>query len=283
MLERVSDGGCVWYRSPVLAGVGVPHAFSTRVGGRSPAPFDSLNLGNPNGCPVQDDYDRIWANYQTLQDATGCGGVRTLCRVHQVHGDHVAHVRRDQPFDVSTRADALVGDDPARVISVRVADCVPILASIADGRHVAAIHAGWRGVVAGAAVRALNEMSRRSGQPIESFRVAIGPCIGPDAFEVGPEVLDEFTRVFAGRAPIARRVGRKGFVDLKRGVEIQLRDAGIPADQIDSTDRCTFRDQAEFFSHRRDNGITGRMAAIIAPRAEGMTPRTGPARAERGG
>ena len=84
--RRIAPNGVVYYASPLLEQVGVPHAFSTRIGGVSPAPFDSLNLGNPNGCDVRDDYDRVWENYLLLQAAAGCDG-RELCRVHQVHGD----------------------------------------------------------------------------------------------------------------------------------------------------------------------------------------------------
>src|SRR5687768_17098934 len=156
--RRIAPNGVVYYASPLLERAGVPHAFSTRLGGISPPPFDSLNLGNPNGCAVQDDYDHVWHNYRLLQDAAACGG-RELVRVHQVHGAAVAVVTPGRPFDVSTKADALVGDDPGRVLSVRVADCVPVLLAAGDGRTVAAVHAGWRGVVAGAVGAAIRTMS----------------------------------------------------------------------------------------------------------------------------
>ena len=266
--QRVFPSGVVFYASPLLEAAGVRHAFSTRLGGVSPAPFDSLNLGNPNGCPVQDDYDRVWHNYRLLQEAAGCGG-RELCRVHQVHGCGVAPVETGRAFDVSIKADALVGDDPSRVLSVRVADCVPVLLATSDGRTVAAVHAGWRGVVAGVVTRALEALTARSGAaPVEVIAV-VGPCIGFDAFEVGPEVLDEFRRVFGADAPVRPRPtgDGKGLVDLRGAVRLQLVAAGVTPDRIDTTERCTYRDAGEFFSHRRENGVTGRMAAIIQPRA----------------
>ena len=95
---------------------------------------------------------------------------------------------------------------------------------------------------------------------------AIGPAIGFDHFEVGPEVLAEFERAFGGEAPIRRRDDGKGHVDLRAAIALQLRRAGIPDDHVDLSDRCTFRDADEFFSHRRDRGVTGRMAAIISAR-----------------
>src|SRR5689334_14541671 len=113
MLQRqVSADGVVFYVSPLLRSIGVPHAFSTRLGGISRRPFDSMNLGNPSGCEIQDDYENVWANYRRLQEAAGCGG-RELCRVHQVHGPAVMRVRRGEPFDCGAKADALVAtDDP---------------------------------------------------------------------------------------------------------------------------------------------------------------------------
>src|SRR5438067_4020179 len=112
--RRTASNGVVMYVSPLLAELGVPHAFSTRLGGISPAPFDSLNLGNPNGCAVQDDYARIWENYRLLHRAAGCTEEKP-CRVHQAHGAGVVRVRRGEEFDTSVKADALVSDDPTRV------------------------------------------------------------------------------------------------------------------------------------------------------------------------
>lgn len=264
MLQKQVQSGVAFYVSPLLLERGVAHAFSTRIGGASPAPFDSLNLGNPNRCDAQDDYERIWENYRLLSLAAGCSAEQKPCRVHQIHGANVARVIRGEPFDTSMKADAIVSDDPSRVISVRVADCVPILLADENGRAVAAVHAGWRGVVGGVVRAALLEMSR--GGSVGGFVAAIGPCIGFEAFEVGPEVLDAFANAFGPEAPCRRRGDGKGHVDLREAVRRQLLAAGIPNRQIDTTDRCTYRDKAEFFSHRRENGVTGRMAAIIQPR-----------------
>ncbi|HWE02845.1 MAG TPA: peptidoglycan editing factor PgeF [Tepidisphaeraceae bacterium] len=267
MFQRRQSDGVVYYSSTLLHSVGAPHAFSTRIGGVSPAPFDSLNLGNPNGCESQDDYDRIWENYRLLHRAAGCHDRQRPCRVHQVHGNAVAVVRGGQEFDTRVKADALVTDDPSRTLSVRVADCVPILIADGDGRHVAAVHAGWRGVVGGAVTAAMKFLS--AAAPGGRFVAAIGPCIGVDAFEVGEEVLAAFVRAFGEQSRAICRPGEpgKGFVDLKEAVRRQLLAAGVDADRIDVSDRCTFRDADEFYSHRRENGVTGRMAAVIRCRA----------------
>jgi hypothetical protein len=261
MLKReTAANGVNFYFSPLLRSIGVAHAFSTRIGGISPAPFDSLNLGNPNGCDIQDDYERIWENYRLLQRSAGCGEEKP-CRIHQVHGAGVVRVKAGEDFDTSVKADALVSDDRSRVLSIRVADCVPVLVSGRDGGRVAAIHAGWRGVIAGVVPAALRELA--GDRPATDFIAAIGPCIGYDAFEVGNEVVAEFFRAFGPSAPCKMLSDGKGRVDLRQAVLRQLLSAGIPESQIDTTDRCTYRDQTEFYSHRRDNGITGRMAAVI--------------------
>ncbi len=258
MLQRRSaPNGVVYYASPLLEAAGVPHAFSTRLGGVSPPPFDSLNLGNPNGCDVQDDYEHVWENYRRLRAAAGCAGGE-LCHVHQVHAAAIVRAPEGERFDTSQRADAIVGSDPAKVLSVRVADCVPVLLTSSNGRTVAAVHAGWRGVVAGVVSAAVAQLG---GEVV----AAIGPCIGPEAFEVGPEVLDAFEKNFGPDAPIRRRPDGKGSVDLREAVRRQLMSLGVGAARIDMTDRCTCRDADEFYSHRRDRGITGRMAAIVSP------------------
>lgn len=262
--RRISPQGPVYYISPSLEQIGVPHAFSTRIGGLSPSPFDSLNLGNPNGCAVQDDYERIYENYRLLQSAIGCAA-HTRLWVHQVHGAEVASAMRGEIFESGAKADAIVSDDSGKILAVRVADCVPVLLAATDGAIVAAVHAGWRGVVAGIVPAAIEKL-RSLGCSADSLVAAIGPCIGEGAFEVGPEVVDTFERVFGSEAPARRTPDGKGRVDLRRAILLQLSRAGVRADRIDTTDRCTYRDRDEFFSHRRDSGITGRMAALIAPR-----------------
>jgi YfiH family protein len=260
MDRRTASNGVVYYASPLLEARGVPHGFSTRIGGLSPPPFDSLNLGNPNGCEIQDNYGRIYENYKLFQSAIGVGK-RERCWVHQVHGPTVIDARAGQTFSSGVKADAMVTDDPSRALSVRTADCVPVLLASEDGRLVAAVHAGWRGVIAAAVVHAARMMAVAP----TSIVAAIGPSIGIDAFEVGPEVLVQFEKSFGPQTVSRRRDDGKGYVDLRGGIRRQLLQLGIPDDRIDLSGRCTARDGDEFFSHRREHGVTGRMASIISP------------------
>jgi YfiH family protein len=265
MIRReTSEQGVVYYYSPLLRLAGVPHAFSTRQGGVSKSPFNSLNLGNPNGYDQQDPWENIVANYRLLQQAAGCDK-QQLVRVHQVHGCCVAQVQRAQGFSFDSQADGLLTHDPMACLSVRVADCVPVLLASEEGRWVAAVHAGWRGVVMGVVPAALEQLAKAGGVSSSTVLAAIGPSISVSAFEVGDEVAQAFVDAFGEEAPVLRREGHKAHVDLRAGIEMQLHRAGVSAGRIDTTDRCTYRDEVEFFSHRRDKGITGRMAAIISP------------------
>ena len=259
MLERVAhESGVVFYRSPLLHRHGIPHAFSTRIGGVSPAPFDSLNLGNPSGM-VQDEPRRIEENYARLMRAAGLDG-RHRRRVFQVHGCEVSHVAGAQPAGEDVQADAMTTGDPACALSVRTADCVPILMANADGRFVSAIHAGWRGVVArivSVAARRLRELGQDAGAPLLA---AIGPSISKNSFEVGPDVAGAFRERFD---EVVLESESRLYVDLRLAIRRQLLEAGLSDNSIDTTDRCTVIHRAEFFSHRRDRGVTGRMASVI--------------------
>lgn len=269
--RRTSNQGVVYYASPLIERAGVPHAFSTRIGGVSGGPFASLNLGNSSESELKDSTDHIAQNYQRLHQAIGCDH-RTRCFVHQVHGCTVADARADADFTNNEPADGLATDDPSQLLAIRTADCIPILLATRDGRSVAAVHAGWRGIIANIIARAADELHRIAGVAAEQLIAAIGPCISKANFEVGPEVIAEFEREFGQTFPqgpsplITRREDGKGHVDLPGAAYLQLLAAGISPDSIDTTDRCTFRDADEFFSHRRDRGVTGRMAALVGVR-----------------
>jgi hypothetical protein len=188
-----------------------------------------------------------------------------VIQVHQVHGAAV-HVQRRGDGGAGivwgdVRADAIVTDDPACVAAVRTADCAAVLMASADGRVVAAVHAGWRGAVAGVVLEALAAVRFLAGEggPVSA---AIGPCISADAFEVGREVAEAFDRAGTGLTrPHADP--SKAWADLPGLLAMQLRSAGVDAEDLRL---CTVGRPDLFFSHRRDRGVTGRLAAFIGPR-----------------
>jgi YfiH family protein len=263
MLEqRQGPGQIVYYVSPLLESLNVPHAFSTRWGGVSPPPFDSLNLGISRDAELKDSAANIETNYQRLAGAIGCGKLRRAW-VSQVHGREIFEIHAGDGFESGPCADGMITDDPGRILSTKYADCVPILLASGNGRVVAAVHAGWRGLVAGIVIEAVRRLTVVSGGAVNEFVAAVGPCISKGAFEVGPEVMTAFDQIFDVRASGEHTA--KGHVDLQKATVHQLLSEGLQEDRIDTTDLCTYQTPALFYSHRRDGAATGRMAALIAP------------------
>lgn len=243
-----------------------PHGFSTRKGGVSSGMFESLNFGNPGDLPREqrDSAANIRVNFERVLEKIGASG-REIVEVHQVHGKDVHVVRcgkKTHAGETDTKADALVSDDPGRVLVIRVADCAPVLLESKEGRIVGAAHAGWRGAVMGvvsATVKAMEEMGARN------IRAAIGPCIGTEAFEVGTEVVEEFEAKFGRGSGVVRLTpDGKGRVDLKKAIEVELGRAGVEV--IETMPQCTVSEASLFFSHRRDKGLSGRMIGVIGPK-----------------
>lgn len=253
MLERVAaSDGMLYQRSTLLAESGAPHLFTSRrgAGGRD---LDLVGLG------LADHPDE-----ERLRSAAGFDAEVRFVAALQVHGAGVVEAR-PEPFVALPAADALVSSLPTRAVVVFSADCVPILVARADGRRVAAIHAGWRGLIAGVIPAALEALR---GRAEGEFVAAIGPCLSLARFEVGCEVAAQFE--LKGLAEVVHAgFGPNPHVDLRRAAALQLAAAGIEA--IDVDERCTW-DDPELYSYRRDvtHGTqqrTGRLAAIIAPRA----------------
>ena len=264
MLERIEhENKVVTYRSPLLAKAGVPHGFTTRIGGLSPEPYKSLNLASLAKDPDADANTNVAENFRRVRKALGCRR-HIRVQVNQVHGKEVwlPPAEPVRPVD-APRADAIATDRPGLLLMVRVADCVPVLLSDSSGKVVAAVHAGWRGVVAGAVPETINTMCDALGARVDVLVAAIGPCISLEHFEVGPEVVAEFENAGLADAVDPTRY-EKPHIDLSKAMIQQLNLAGITSDRIDTTDRCTFKHADDFFSHRRDHGRTGRQAALIA-------------------
>jgi hypothetical protein len=237
------------------------HGFPTRAGGVSAAPFDTLNLGGKWG----DAPESVAENRRRLSRAAGV----PIFTAWQVHGVAIAHVRADDaPADLARRqVDGLCTDRADVALAVFVADCIP--AFVVDPRSgaFAAVHAGWRGTVAGvlpAAVRALGE---HYGARPADLRVALGPAIGPCCFEVGPEVVEAFEAGVPGARDAGVVVGSlpggKAHVDLKRANCLLLERLGVDPAAVDAGPECTSCEHGRFYSYRRDKGQTGQHLAFV--------------------
>ena len=226
-------------------------AESTRHGGVSPAPFDSLNLGiNTTDTP-----ENVAENRRRFFDAIGVDA-HSFAYSNQVHGTDVLYATKAGCFD---GYDALITKQPGLLIGVTVADCVPIL--IYDQAHqaVAAIHAGWRGTVGGIVTKTLTTMQQRFGTVAGGCYAYVGTCIDECSFEVGPEVAEQFAATYKQ----TKSGTGKACVDLKGANVSCLIDFGLPSKQIAVSSFSTVLNNDTYYSFRAENGQTGRMLAVI--------------------
>jgi YfiH family protein len=232
--------------------------MTTRRGGVSAAPWDSLNLGLACGDAPAD----VQRNRERLADALGAQPVY----LRQVHGADVVQLRSVEPDAPSPVADAAWTDEPGVACVVQVADCLPVLLAAPEGRAVAAAHAGWRGLAAGVVEAAARTLCEATGCAPAELAVWLGPCIGPREFEVGADVLAAFG-ADAAAADSPRFVYRprpdgspRWRADLAGLARDRLQACGVRS--VSGGSWCTVEDASRFFSFRRD-GATGRMAAAV--------------------
>jgi polyphenol oxidase len=233
---------------------GARAAFTTRTGGVSAAPFDSLNLG----LLTDDSEEAVIANRRRLAAALGFEPDQ-ITHGLQVHAAELAvHTHPDPPFRGSfgtpgvakegsgiPEVDGHVVGSPGLAALVFTADCLPVALSGPGG--VAMLHCGWRGLAAG--------IVARGAAAVGATDAAIGPGIGPCCYEVGPEVLDAFSPILGADSPKSRRL------DLPEVARRLLREAGV--ERVESAGLCTGCEPELFFSHRRDAGRTGRQAGLV--------------------
>jgi hypothetical protein len=214
---------------------------------------------------------------------------RAIVRLHQAHGTDVVSIRRDDDLPPGSAewgtADIAVTDRPDVALSVRVADCVPILMADPRTGAVAAIHAGWRGIAAGAAAVAVEALGSGFGARPRDLVAAIGPSIGPCCYRVGDDVRDAFAasggweglldawfssqpvavalQGIPGIDPAASGGRNAAFLDTWRATADQLHRAGVPAAHVHASRLCTSCHRDVFHSYRVDGERAGRMIGII--------------------
>lgn len=248
---------------------------TTRNGGVSDAPFGrwqdgvdlpgGLNLGMKSG----DDPAAVTANRDRLLKLAN---VREVAWLDQVHGAGIVRAEealaQARASGTPTRADASVTDRPGVVCVVMVADCMPVLLCDEAGRAVGAAHAGWRGLAAGIVEQTAQRVAELAGVEAGALHAYLGPSIGPDAFEVSPDVRDAFMNG-VGRAQRDATAGAfaehprnpgKYLADLPALARLRLQNLGVT--RIAGGDLCTVTQRERFYSYRRDRD-TGRMAALV--------------------
>lgn len=226
-------------------------AQSTRLGGISPIPYCSLNLGFKSG----DTLENVLQNRKLLLDALSIAQDQ-LAISSQIHSDNILVADCAGNFE---GYDAIISNKPNLFVAVTIADCTPILVFDAKNKAVGAIHAGWKGTVAQIVTKTLEKMKSYFGTNAEDCFAYIGTCIDECNFEVGNEVSDLFEDNFKEFDPNRD----KFLVNLKKANKFQLLAFGIPESQIEVSDFSTVSDNNRYFSYRIEKGKTGRMMALI--------------------
>ena len=258
------SGGVPLYQSSLLLEAGFIHGFTTRVGSPTICPHGNFTFAanNREGTAAGGNHAEVEDNFEILKAAISCAEHKVIT-VKQVHGCGVVNVGDSC---TSAEADALVTREAERLLAVRTADCLALLVGDRNSGAVAAIHAGWRGLVAGAIGEGIGQLLEVGGSEIGDVVVAIGPGIGVEYFEVGDEVVKEFEDAGLG-CVVDFSYGEKAHVDLAGAAVMQLRGLGVGDDFVDVANLCTFANEELFFSYRRDAGKmgdTGRMVGAIA-------------------
>lgn len=238
-----------------LPGAGA--AFSTRRGGVSSGPFESLNLGVLTKDPERNPRE----NRRRLTDALGIDP-DGIAMGWQVHGAAVARLsapRRPNGFLTRAELPKLDGHATAGtgvIPTVLTADCLPVL--LAAPGAVAALHCGWRGLAAGIVAEGMRSLAELAGAEPDAVHAAIGPGAGPCCYAVGAEVEEAMAA-----AGLAEAMTPAGTLDLPLVARRALEAAGVPPAQVATVGICTICTPMLFFSHRREGGITGRQTGLV--------------------
>lgn len=255
----IDHGELRYYSFDLFQDAPVHQAVFTRRGGVSPFPWNSLNVGGTNG----DERSRVVENRRRMFSAFG-RPVESLFDVWQVHGDQVVASDQPRPLDSQhQQGDIILTDRPEITLFMRFGDCVPILL-VDPVRHVIGIaHAGWQGTMKKVAAVAVRAMEERYHTAPEDILAGIGPSVGVHHYEVGENVIAAARTAFGSQAAELLPVynGHTHF-DLWEANRMTLAEAGVR--QVEVSGVCTVCHLDDWFSHRGDNGKTGRFGALLA-------------------
>ncbi|MBI5561901.1 MAG: peptidoglycan editing factor PgeF [Deltaproteobacteria bacterium] len=237
---------------------GAAHAFFSRAGGVSAAPFASLNFDPRDGDAAENiERNRIIAG-------ASCGvPMETLVTVNQVHGAAVMRLDASTPGPSPVDADAIVTSLPNVPIGILTADCLPLLLYDQVKKAVGAVHAGWRGTVSGVSTAAVSAMRDAFGSAPVDIIAALGPHIGPCCYTVGNEVFERFSSAAWATAGCVRKDDGVMRVDIGAANVAQLISTGLSEENISRAAPCTSCTSGLFFSYRKEAGRTGRQLSFI--------------------
>jgi YfiH family protein len=260
MIRRSIDG-IVFYQFTSLAQQAqVLHAVFTRLGGKSGGAFRSLNVGQLVG----DEQTAVQANHGLIFRTLGIKPMQVVT-ARQIHGAHTTCVGVMERGTMVPATDSLISQTRGVSLLLRFADCLPLMLYDPVQQAIALVHAGWRGLLAGAVPNTVVALQRAFGCRPRDLIAGLGPAIGPCCYEIGSEVVARVEHVFGSRNELlSMHPDGSVHFDLPAAARWQLRREGVQ--QIEDCALCTSCTTDEFFSHRAEKGRTGRFAAILALR-----------------
>ena len=250
--------GISFLSSPLIEAKGVRHAFLSRRGGVSSAPFETLNFDERD----TDAPENIRENRRIIGQAFGINAER-LVTVNQVHGNTVHLVTEKNIGGLTPDADAIITGLKSVPIGIMTADCLPIIIYDPVNNAIGAAHGGWKGTALGVAVRTIEAMAESFGTAARDVVAALGPHIGPCCYQVKGNVIDEFEKAFGDTSSYIKKSGDGFTLDLGAATIKQLEEIGVEPEKINALCPCTSCNNGDFFSYRKDGGRTGRQLSFI--------------------
>lgn len=254
--------GKISYLQPKQLSTNLVAGFSTRNGGVSRPPYNSLNLG----LGTDDSMTNVEGNRAAFTRAFDLSP-QQLLTVKQVHGADILLIDEANPdlsHFMTVEVDAIVTNQPGIMIGVLTADCFPLLIWHEEKKIIAAIHAGWRGAANGLIAKVVETIHRQFGCPTTELQAAIGPGIGAHNYEVDRPVRDAFRQGTGFWDEISKETRLAHWqLDIPLSCQLQLEKSGLKPQNIDIAKECTCCHPELFFSHRRENGVTGRQMGFI--------------------
>lgn len=254
----IHQNGMISYMtSPVLEKHGLVHGFFMRHGGCSPYPWKSLNMATSVG----DTREHVVENRRRVCQSIS-RSEKSIYDVWQIHSNHV--ISTDKPRaegETHLQADGIITQNADVTIMMLFADCVPIFLYDPRQNVIACVHAGWQGTIKKVARTVIEKMHQAHHCHVKDIQAVIGPCICQDHYKVGEEVIASVRDVFTESKKLIKAKNGKHYVDLALANEMVMREMGLSI--IEQSYICTACHNQDWFSHRAENGKTGRFAAVL--------------------
>ena len=258
-MREFKQDGLVYYKFDSFDRDAIDHAIFSRKGGSSKGPYASLNLGGTNG----DDPSAVLANHEKLFKVFGRPSSSRF-DVWQVHGKTIMFSEAPRPPEKKhPPADGIFTDKPEVTLIMRFADCVPLVFHDPVQKVVGIVHAGWQGTLLRIGAEAVGAIQERYGSVASDLRVGLGPSICGKCYQVGEDVRQQFLKAWGTEADQFFANTESGlYLDLWGANEHVLRQAGVQ--KLENSGFCTAEKLDAWYSYRKEKGITGRFAVVIA-------------------